>query len=78
MQPISLGDIDEHDVEFLECVIVSIAAEYVCHLFWLISFIWFNIHTFQTCAIINEQIGQLRMHFIIHHLINQSNIVNGE
>ena len=33
MIPIILGHIDEHIIEFLECVIVSITAEYVWHLF---------------------------------------------
>ena len=43
-----------------------------------ISFIWFDIHTFQTCSIINEQVTQLGRHFIIYHLVHQSYIVIGE
>ena len=41
-------------------------------------FICTNLHTFQTCAIVDEQIGQLGRHFIIHYLEDQSNIVIGE
>ena len=37
-----------------------------------------NVHTLQTCAIINEQIRQLRRHFIIHYSVHHANIVIGE
>ena len=54
MFAIVLWHIDEHVIEFLERVVVSIAAEYVRHRFnllLLISFIGFDIHTFQTRSI---------------------------
>ena len=78
MSPILLGHIDEHIIEFLECVIVSIAAEYVRHLFNYLSFICTNVHILEICPFINEQIRQLGRHFIIHDLVHQSYIVIGE
>ena len=74
--------VDEHVVELLERVIVSIAAEYLRHLLWYFylfpSLICTNVHTLQTRAIIDEQIGQLGRHFIIHNLEDHANIVVGE
>ena len=40
-----------------------------------LSFICTNTYTFQICSIINEQVTQLRRHFIIHYLVHQSYIV---
>ena len=71
-----LGHVDEHVVELLERVVVSIAAENGRHLFTL-SLICTNVHTLQARTIINEQIGQLERHFIIHHLVDNANIVVG-
>ena len=50
---------------------------YDIYLFTL-ALICTNVHTLQTCTIIDEQIGQLGRHFIIHHLIDHAYIVVGE
>ena len=94
-----LWHIDEHVIELLERVIVSIAAEDVRHFTLSLLFIgreWdsrpgttllphffpslicTNVHTLQTRAIIDEQIGQLGRKRIICHLVDHANIVVGE
>ena len=46
MVTISLGHVDEYVIEFLEFVIVPIAAEYVRHyLFTLVDFVHMHEHT---------------------------------
>ena len=75
-----LWHVDEHVVELLERVVVSIAAKDVRHLLFLFTLplICTNVHTLQTRTIIDEQIGQLGRHFIIHHFEDYAYIVVGE
>ena len=42
---ILLWHVDEHIIEFLECVVVSIAAEYVRHLFTLVDYVHMHERT---------------------------------
>ena len=80
MMTVLLWHVDEHVVELLERVVVSIAAEDGRHLLFsfTLSLISTNVHTLQTRSIIDEQIGELRRHFIIHHPVHHANIVVGE
>ena len=58
-----LWHVDEHVVELLERVVVSIAAKNIRHFTFFLSLICTNVHTLQTRTIIDKQIGQLGRYF---------------